>query len=200
MPRGLSGGTTLIYDETTDGLAYTATITGGVPPTTAATFAVGCKVTDLSTGLVYTNTGTSAAPVWTAEGTKTVALTAANMLAMYAAPVLVVAPIAGKAIIVDSVEFVIVRTATSFAAGGVVAVQYDSTVNGGGTLTHATIAAAVLTAAAGTTYTARVPAVAGLSDIATASITNIGLYISNATAAFTTGTGTATLTVRYHTV
>lgn len=34
-------------------------------PTTASTFAVGASITDKSTGLVYTNTGTVAVPVWT---------------------------------------------------------------------------------------------------------------------------------------
>ena len=128
-----------------------------------------------------------------------VPLTAAQINGMYATPVLVVPAVSNKAIVVDSVEFIITRTATAFAGGGVVSVQYNSTANGGGTSVQgSTIAAAVVTGAAGTTYSTRPPAT--LSDVATASIKGIGLYISNATAAFTTGTGTAVVRVTYRTV
>lgn len=128
-----------------------------------------------------------------------VPLTAANIIAMYATPVLVVPAIPEKAIVVDSVEFVMTRTSTQFTSGGVVSVQYNSTANGAGTSVQAsTIAASVVTGAAGTTYSTRPPAT--LSDVATASIKGIGLYISNATAAFATGTGTAVVRVTYRTV
>lgn len=170
-----------------------------VPPTTASKFAVGAKVTDKVTGYTYTNSGTVAVPVWEIGSiSKTVALTAANLIAMYATPVEIVPAVAGKAIIVDSVDFDITRTSTAFTGGGAVAVQYNSTANGAGTATTATIAATVVTGAAGRTITARIPVVQ--SDIATASITSIGLYISNATGAFAAGTGTANVKVTYHLV
>ena len=124
-------------------------------------------------------------------------LTAADLIAMYTTPVLVLAAVTGKAILVDSVTFDITRTATAFTGGGVVNVQYANTANGAGTKVHADIAATVVTGAAGRTITERIPLVQ--SDIATASITAVGLYISNQTAVFATGTGTAVLTVRYHT-
>lgn len=125
-----------------------------------------------------------------------VPLTAAQIIAMYAAPVLVVPAISGKEILVDSVELVMTRTSTAFTGGGAVSVQYNTTANGAGTSVQAsTIAASVVTGAAGTTYTTRPPAT--LSDIASASIQGIGLYISNATAPFAAGTGTATVRVTY---
>jgi len=198
MPRSISGMTVLSYDDTQTGLVYTGTVAAGYPPTTAGIFATGAQITGLSSGTVYTNTGTSAVPVWSGDAVATVSLTAANLIAMYATPVMVVAPVAGRAIIVDSVDLVIARTATAFTGGGTVAVQYDSTINGAGTATHATIAAAVVTGAAGTTYTARIPVV--LSDVASASIAGLGLFVSNITAAFAAGTGTATLSVHYHLV
>lgn len=37
-------------------------------PTTASTFAYGARVVDRSTGILYTNTGTVALPVWSREG------------------------------------------------------------------------------------------------------------------------------------
>jgi hypothetical protein len=122
-------------------------------------------------------------------------LTAAQINGMYAAPVVVVPAVSGKAIFVDSVEFDITRTSTAFTGGGVVAVQYDSTVNGAGVATHATIAAAVVTGSAGETRTYRIPVVQ--SDIAVASIEGKGLYISNQSGAFAAGTGTARVTVWY---
>jgi hypothetical protein len=181
----------------------TEAVCTGTPPTTANVFEVGCRMiqTDATSGntMVYTNSGTSAAPVWgSSQLEKTVSLAAADIIAMYATPVSIVPAVTGKAIVLDSMEFVITRTSTAFTGGGVVAVQYDSTANGAGTATTATIAATVVTGAAGTTYTARIPV--NLSDIASASISNIGLYISNQTAAFAAGTGTASVKVRYHLV
>jgi hypothetical protein len=128
---------------------------------------------------------------------KTVSLTAANIIAMYAAPVaLIAAPGAGKSILVSKLAFTITRTATAFADGGAAIIQYGATVNGGGTQAlDSTIASTVITGAAGTTVTARNGAI--ISDLAAATIQNAGLYISNATAAFATGTGTATVNIWY---
>ena len=169
-------------------------------PTTASKFAIGCILEVSSDGTLWQNVGTVAVPVWSNSNSlmQQVSLTAAQINGMYAAPVVVVAAVPGKAIIVDSVEFDITRTSTQFASGGTAAVQYDSTVNGAGTATHAVIAAAVITAGAGRTITARIPVV--LSDVASASIVGLGLYLSNISGAFTTGTGTAKVTVRYHLV
>jgi hypothetical protein len=127
-----------------------------------------------------------------------VSLTAAQLNGMYAAPVKLLDPQgAGKAIIVTKAVFTITRTATAFANGGVSIVQYGSTVNGGGTQSlDSTIAAAVITGAAGTTVTVRNGAV--ISDLAAASIQNAPLYLSNQTAAFITGTGTGTIDVWYY--
>lgn len=127
-----------------------------------------------------------------------VPLTAAQIIGMYAAPVLVVPGVTGKSIYIHRVIFDITRTATAFTGGGVVNVQYDSTVNGAGTSTHADISAATVTGAAGKTHTNKIPLVQ--DNIAAASIEGKGLYISNKTAAFAAGTGTATVTVFYHVI
>lgn len=131
--------------------------------------------------------------------TATVDVTAAQIIAMYTTPVLVVPAVSNKAIVVDSVEFIMRGTATQFTGGGVVSVQYNSTANGAGTSVQAsTFAATVVTGATATTYSTRPPA--SLSAVATASINGIGLYLSNATAVFATGTGTATVRVTYRLV
>lgn len=186
----------------TSGLFLEAECTG-TPPTTANTFQVGCRIvqTDAAAGAVsvFTNTGTSAAPVFeNGGGSVTVALTAAQIIAMYTTPVLIVPAITGKSIIIDSMEFDITRTSTAFTGGGVVAVQYDLTANGAGTATTATIAATVVTGSTGRSITSRIPV--NLSDVASASIVGIGLYISNQTAVFAAGTGTAIVKIKYHTV
>lgn len=200
MPLSIPG--TTVQGIATDSNGYyiscTMATAAAVLPTTTLTFAAGCEVVNTADGTHWFNTGTAVAPVWTGTGSVTVALTAANLIAMYATPVVIVPAVPGFNIIVDSVDFDITRTSTAFTGGGVVAVQYNSTANGAGTATTATIAATVVTGAAGRTITARIPVV--LSDVATASITGIGLYISNATAAFAAGTGTASCTVKYHIV
>lgn len=129
---------------------------------------------------------------------KTVSLTAANLIAMYTTPVaLIAAPGAGKSIVVAKEVFTITRTATAFTGGGAAITQYDSTANGGGLQAlDSTIAATAVTGAAGTTVTARNGAV--ITDLASTSIQNKGLYISNATAVFAAGTGTATVDIWYY--
>lgn len=120
-----------------------------------------------------------------------VALTAQNILDMFGAPVtLIAAPGANKAIIVHDLVFEMKRSATAFANGGAVSVEYTT-----GDDVVATIAATVVTGAAGTTLSTRV--MANLSDTALASIENDALRITNATAAFITGTGTADVHIWY---
>lgn len=166
-------------------------------PTTTLTFGVGCRITDRSTGVIWRNVGSSTTPIWESEQVQTtVALTAAQIIAMYTTPVVVIPAVPGKAIVLDAFEFDLTGTATQFTGGGVVDLQYDSTANGAGTILHADIAAAVVTGATARVISVRTPS--DLSAIATASITGKGVYISNKTAVFATGTGTAVLKVRYH--
>jgi hypothetical protein len=120
-----------------------------------------------------------------------VPLTAANLIAMYTTPVqLIPAGAAGTNIVVHKVMFKMVTTATAFTGGGVLEFQLGNTANGAGTATTATIAAAVVTAGAGTSYTTVIP-VSYTSTAAT------GLFISNQTAAFAAGTGTAVVDIWY---
>lgn len=119
-------------------------------------------------------------------------LTAQNILDMFGAPVqLIAAPGANKAIIVHDICFEMKRSATAFANGGAVSIEYGD----GGDDVVATIAATVITGAAGTTLSTRV--MANLSDIALASIENSNLRITNGTGAFITGTGTAEVHIWY---
>ena len=117
-----------------------------------------------------------------------VAITAAQFNGMYAAPMLLVAaPGANKLIAVKQIALVMTFVANAYAAGGVVFGQYDSTANGGGAKATATETAADFFAAASTTFVLT----GGVSTGApfTTSV-NKGLYLSNATQAFTTGDST----------
>lgn len=113
-----------------------------------------------------------------------VAVSAAEFNGMYAAPkLLIAAPGADKMIIVDRMELVMTYGAADFAAGGVVAAQYDSTANGAGVKATNTEAAADFFASASTVFPFNGAVV--LAPFSTAA--NKGLYLSNETGAFTTG-------------
>ena len=123
-----------------------------------------------------------------------VAITAAEFNGMYATPKLLVA--AGGAntlLVVDRVELVMTYVSANYAAGGVAAVQYDSTANGAGVLATTTIAAAAFQAAASTAFAFNQGAVAAPFT----TCVNKGLYLSNLTAAFTTGDSTFVAKVWY---
>lgn len=143
-------------------------------------------LTDATTGLVA-DTGLSANVARVA----TTALSSAQILALSATPVtLVAAPGAGKTIVVDSILFTMTTTATQYANGGALEFRYT---NGSGAKVTGDIASSVVTAGAGTSYTVAVPA-------AVTAVVNSPIVIDNATAAFITGTGTASVTVNYHVI
>ena len=123
-------------------------------------------------------------------------LSAAQIIAMSATPVqLVAAPGAGKTVVITRAALRITRTSTAFASGGVGIIQYNNTATGAGTnAVDSTFTAATFTGASGASESLRNGAV--LSDQGTA-LQNLGIFISNQTGAFTTGTGTLTVDVWY---
>lgn len=125
--------------------------------------------------------------------TAVVALTAAQIIAMGTTPVtLIAAPASGKCIIVDNISFKMTTTATAFTGGGAVEFRYT---NASGTKVTADIAAAVITAAAGVSFTN----VRGIEASLTGTV-DAAIVIRNATAVFASGTGSAVLTIDYHVV
>lgn len=113
-----------------------------------------------------------------------VAITAAEFNGMYAAPKLLVA--AGGAntlLVLDKVQLLMTYGAAAYAAGGVAAVQYDSTVNGAGVIASTTLAAATFQATASTGWNFN----AGVVAETFSTCVNKGFYLSNITGAFTTG-------------
>lgn len=122
-------------------------------------------------------------------------LTQAQVQAAYATPQLLIpAPGAGNVIKITAAQ-IVTQVSTAFAGGGVGHVQYGNTVHGGGAnALDSTTPAAEITAASSQVYTQY-----GLptTTVSTA-ITNLGVYFSNATGAFTGGAGsTVTFNLAY---
>lgn len=171
-------GTVAVVSAFPTGVVGTANITN-LAVTTA-------KIDDLAVtnGKIAANAVDSSKLALTTVQYATVAITAAEFNGMYAAPkLLIAAPGANKLIVLDRVELVMTYNSAAYAAGGVVAVQYDSTVNGAGVIASATNAAANFQAAASTSFAFNQGAVPAPFT----TTVNKGLYLSNITAAFTTG-------------
>ena len=122
------------------------------------------------------------------NGNASIVLTAAQVLAAYATPQLLVpAPGTGRGLVVTSAN-VVTEVSTAFAGGGIAIVQYGNTVHGAGTnALSATIPAAEITAATSQLYS--MSGYTATTVTATSAISGFGLYFSNATGAFTGGAG-----------
>lgn len=128
----------------------------------------------------------------------TVAITAAQFNGMYAAPkLLLAAPGANKLILVKQMALVMTFGSADYAAGGVVAAQYDSTVHGAGVLATNSEAAADFFAAASTTFSFLGTSGNTVGALPFSTTVNKGLYLSNATGAFTTGDSTFVAQIWY---
>lgn len=124
--------------------------------------------------------------------TLTVSLTAAQLIAMGTTPItLIAAPGTGKAIVLEQIVVEINRTATQFTGGGVVHFYYHGlTVE----LMAQTIAAASITGTAGQDIFILNPVATAGGSVVTK---EVGIDITNATAAFAAGTGTAKIFMKY---
>jgi len=128
-----------------------------------------------------------------------VSLTAAQFNGMYATPVqIIAAPGANKAIIVNHAVLNMTYGAAQFAGGGAVGLQYGNTAHLAGAAASATEAATDFTGASASTL---FRFGGGLfTGVALSSAANAAVYISNATAAFTTGDSTFKLWVWYEVI
>jgi hypothetical protein len=113
-----------------------------------------------------------------------VAITAAEFNGMYAAPKLLLAAQGANTLItLHRAELLMTYGAAQYAAGGVAAIQYDSTVNGAGIIASTTQAAADFADAVSTANAFE----GGVVKQPFSTCVNKGLYLSNITQAFTTG-------------
>ena len=144
---------------------------------------------------VLTSNGPSAPPTFQAPGggavtATTVSISSANILGMFATPVEVLAaPGAGKIRIIDEVVFSF-TVGTQYANGGNVRLQYDGdTVN----ILNNTFATGNVTGASSVWEQMSSNFVSTTAAVST----NKAIKITNATAAFITGTGTLKLFILY---
>jgi hypothetical protein len=123
-----------------------------------------------------------------------VPLSAAQIIAMGTTPVLILAaPGAGKVIVVDEILVQVKRTATAFTGGGAISFTYHTTttsvVHGG------SIPASVVTTGGAGSAQSGLWAQSGTNGLIMPA--NEGIDITNATAAFAAGTGTAQVWIWY---
>jgi hypothetical protein len=124
--------------------------------------------------------------------TASTSVTAAQFKAAFTTPVqLVAAAGAGIAYFLESVVINMEYAAPAYADGGNVLVQYGAAA--AGTAASEVMTAANFFATADTTFSAK----AADLNVATATIANAGLYLSNLTGAFTAGNSAMTVTVWY---
>jgi hypothetical protein len=130
-----------------------------------------------------------------------VPMTASQFNGMYAAPFpLIAAPGANKMLSVESMELIMTFGTVDYAAGGVVAAQYGNTVHGGGPLATNSEAAADFFAAASTMFQFEGTNGNTVGALPFSSCANAGLFLSNATQAFTTGDSTWVVKVYYRVI
>ena len=145
------------------------------------------------------NSGTTLRVPLNVAVSASVVITAAEWNGMYAAPkALVAAGGANTMIVLDSAQFSVNYGGAQFASGGAAAIQYASTANGAGTLASGSIAAATINGVAADSSFVLIPA--AVTATANASVVNQGLYMSNLTGAFTTGSSDITVNLRYRVV
>jgi len=122
-------------------------------------------------------------------------LSAAQIIAMGTTPITIIpAPGTGKAIVVNSIMVEINTTATQFSSGGVVHFYYHGQT---AEIMAQTIAATSVTAVAGQAVFTLAPVQTAAGSVVTK---EVGIDITNATAAFAAGTGAAVVTVDYNIV
>lgn len=130
----------------------------------------------------------------------TVALTAAQIKALYDTPVqLIAAPGVGKLVIIDSILWDIAFGTLQYTAGGVLAAQYGNAVHGLGPVASGTLDAASLNGVAASGFLSN-DGIAGNLNVAASGSLNTAVYLSNQTADFATGDSTVNLYVRYRVV
>ncbi len=138
----------------------------------------------------------------TVPRTISIAVSSAEMLGLFASPKLILAaPSAGTYYVVSGVQYEFNYSGAQFTNGGVMGVQYDSTVNGAGELTHLGVAAAVVQGVSADWIVGAVGFnIETTVGAASAGVVAKGLYLSNKTADFDSGTTTVTVHVTFSTV
>lgn len=204
-----TAGTPVAVTEGGTGVATFTTANGVLCSNTTATGVV-VTAPPSTSGFVLTSTGSSTIPTFQAipaspGGLASVQVTLTNTQfnAMYGAPVQIIAAQgASTFIFVDNIMINGVTTTTTFANGGPVGLQYGTTVHLGGTVIAPTVAANTFTTfTSSSNLNALVPNIYTPLAVLTSALANVGVYISNSGAAFTSGTSANVyVTVNYYVI
>lgn len=126
-----------------------------------------------------------------------VVVTSAQILGMYATPVLIIpAPKATQLIIVGRITGTLVFNSAQYAAGGALGLEWGNVAHGAGPAASTTLAAATLNGYAASNNFELTPD----NTDTLANTIGLGVYLSNATGAFTTGDSKLLLNVSYQVV
>lgn len=126
-----------------------------------------------------------------------VPISAVEFNGMYAAPKLLVAAAGANTLVVlEQMQLLMTYNSAAYAAGGVAAIQWDSTANGAGVIASTTLAAATFQPTVSTGWNFNRGVVAETFS----TCVNKGLYLSNITAAFTTGNSAMVAHVWYRVI
>lgn len=121
-------------------------------------------------------------------------LTAAQLIAGYAAPIAITGlPALGANQMYSDVfaQFLFTYGSAQFTTGGALGIQYGATANLAGTKATSTLSNTQVNGVAADSIAAIIPVT--IAPAAKAAIANLGLFLSNDTAAFAVGTGTTVL-------
>jgi hypothetical protein len=189
LPANGSAGTVTVQSFTAAGTVGTSNITN-LAVTTA-------KINDLAvtSGKIANNAVDYAQLALDVAQLSTTTISNAQLLGMYATPIqLVAAGASGTLLVLDKLVLDYAWATADTAAGGAIAVQYGNSAHGAGVAASVSIAAATLNAlGAASILTAGSTPVAAIDT----SLYAEGLFLSNATGAFTTGAGTMTAYTYY---
>lgn len=124
-------------------------------------------------------------------------MTATDIMAMYAAPVLMIpAPGLGRIILIENVYIDFFWQSAQFTGGGPIALQYGNTALGAGQKASASLSAASFNAL-NSQSSIYLLGGQGLVTVAATATENQAVYISNTTAPFSTGNSSIVLYIKY---
>jgi hypothetical protein len=163
--------------------------TAGSPAAATLTAGTGITITSASNSITVASASAIQSVTFT--------LTAANIKAMFATPVQVIAaPGAHKIIVVTEILCEFVRVAPSYTAGGSWGLQYGNSAQFASPGGYVLLSSIDLTSGSNDlAFVSANPNTGGVND--TADYINQGIFASNQTAAYLTGNGTVTFTLYY---
>lgn len=190
LPSGSSSGTVTTQTFTAAGTVGTSNISN-LAVTTAK-----IALLAVTAAQIANNTVDYAQLALDVSALQVTAFTNAELLGMYTTPkIIVAAQGSGTIAVLDSYVIDYAYSTAATAAGGLITAQYGSTDHAGGVICSAGIPAATLNGLSASGQLIDFGAPCGAANTV---IENAAIYLSNASGAFTTGSGTANVYAKFH--